>query len=342
MGSPLRCPRDREDGLVYVATGFVAVPVSMNSPLVSVVIPAFNAALHVRDAVLSVLQQTSSDLECIVIDDGSSDGTWEVVGAIPDARVRCIRQRNGGVSRARNAGAALAAGKYLAFLDADDVWLLDKLAQQLAVFAARPSTGAVLTWYVVVDDRLKLRWAIRPGNARSAIERWLLLEGEGPAFSSTILLTREAFDAIGGFRVDVPPSEDLHFGARLIRQADVEMVKSPLVLYRTHSTQQHRDRSQFESNMLAIYDELLQGPETSAIKRRATANLYTRLLFHHVRQRDLAASWRALRHACSADPARILLLPARVGGRRIRQRLLGRALGPRMLREGPPSGPKKE
>ncbi len=120
----------------------------MNSPRVSVVTPAFNASATLRETVNSVLMQTYGDLECLVIDDGSTDGTNELVKqlAAQDARVRLlVHQRHGnqGTAQSRNLGLRCARGEFIAFLDADDAWLPDKLERQLEIMDLRPEVGFV-------------------------------------------------------------------------------------------------------------------------------------------------------------------------------------------------------
>src|SRR3982751_226289 len=102
----------------------------MTSALVSVIVPVHNGRAFIADALRGVFDQTHRPIECIVIDDGSTDGTAEVVAASAPRAV-CIRQANAGVSAARNAGAIAASGDLLAFLDADDVWLPEKLTAQI-------------------------------------------------------------------------------------------------------------------------------------------------------------------------------------------------------------------
>jgi glycosyltransferase involved in cell wall biosynthesis len=113
---------------------------SDRTPQVSVVIPAYNCAAYVGQAVDSVLRQTYTDWEIIVVDDGSRDDTKLILEQYGD-RIRYIYQQNQGVSIARNRGIELARGEFIAFLDADDYFLPDKIAAQIAVFAAQPNLG---------------------------------------------------------------------------------------------------------------------------------------------------------------------------------------------------------
>ncbi|TLN28536.1 glycosyltransferase family 2 protein, partial [bacterium] len=110
-------------------------------PRVSVIIPSYNRADMVMDAVNSVLRQTFADWELIVVDDGSQDNTREVIAAVRDERVRYIYQDNQGLPGARNSGIRAARGEYVAFLDSDDVFLPHKLAVQVTAMDARPELG---------------------------------------------------------------------------------------------------------------------------------------------------------------------------------------------------------
>lgn len=120
-------------------------------PEVTVVIPAYNAAASIGDALESVFDQDFPDLEVIVVDDGSTDGTSDVVAAFGE-RVKLVRQSNGGPGRARNAGIRAARGRLIAFLDADDVWLPGKLPRQVEYFSRYPWTGLLHTAAWVVGD----------------------------------------------------------------------------------------------------------------------------------------------------------------------------------------------
>lgn len=116
----------------------------MSTPLVSVVIPAYNRATTIRAAVESALRQTVQEIEVLVVDDASSDETAAIASGIGDRRVEVLlRDRNGGASAARNTGIRHARGAFIAFLDSDDVWLEEKLARQLAALRAAPDEIAV-------------------------------------------------------------------------------------------------------------------------------------------------------------------------------------------------------
>jgi glycosyltransferase involved in cell wall biosynthesis len=121
-------------------------------PKVSVVIPAYNAMTYLPETVASVLQQTFSDFELIIVNDGSSDNVMAWASGLEDPRAKLISQENGGVSKARNTGIAQAQGQYIAFLDADDLWEPTKLKKQVHCLETNPSVGLVYTWTAVINQ----------------------------------------------------------------------------------------------------------------------------------------------------------------------------------------------
>src|SRR6516164_8521621 len=136
----------------------------MDKSLVSVVIPAFNAATNIRQTLKSVLAQTYQEFEVIVVDDGSSDATSAVVEKFvtKDARFQLVRRSNAGVGAARNTAIRKARGKYIAPLDADDYWFPEKLQKQVACAEQRGNeTGLVYCWYAVLDEHGRLSNGLR-------------------------------------------------------------------------------------------------------------------------------------------------------------------------------------
>ena len=152
---------------------------------VSVIIPAYNAAAYVTRAIESALAQTYPPLEILVIDDGSSDRTAEIVERLP-APVRLIRKANGGPATARNLGALQARGNWLALLDADDLWFPDKLRTQLA-YGTDPDVAII---HCLPDHR---NVAVPPQLTFEHLwdRNWII--------NSSVLLRRAAFNALGGF-----------------------------------------------------------------------------------------------------------------------------------------------
>lgn len=216
-----------------------------DAPTVSVVVPCFNAERWITATLASVQAQQWPALETIVIDDGSTDGTAKrVQREFPQARL--VRQDNAGVAAARNHGVALAQGEWIAFIDADDWWLPDKLRLQLeALRDAQPPSGLCCSAWSVwtsnapepepdlleklaaqADDRA--RWAGPSGW----IYPQLLLDSQ--VWTSTVLVKRDLFMQAGGFDPSLRIGEDLDLWLRLSRLTPVVRVARPLALYRIH------------------------------------------------------------------------------------------------------------
>jgi glycosyltransferase involved in cell wall biosynthesis len=209
------------------------------SPLVSVVIPAYNVALYLRQALDSVLAQTFRDIEIVVVDDGSKDDTARILGEYASL-VQVIRQDNAGVSLARNRGIAATRGRYVAFLDADDVWYPSKIERQLAALSKDGRWGAAYTGIVAVDQDLRpaaFRGQPRP---RARLEDLLFL-GNVIGAPSTVLCERSLLDKVGGFDPAFSLCADWDLWIRLATATAFAHVDEPLVLYRRHAGNMSRE-----------------------------------------------------------------------------------------------------
>jgi glycosyltransferase involved in cell wall biosynthesis len=200
-------------------------------PLVSVIIPAYNAAAYIADTIQSVLDQTCQDFEIIVIDDGSTDATRAAVAPFGQ-RIRLQCQSNGGVARARNAGAALAAGSWIAFLDADDLWMPDKLARQLAAADAP----------MVFTDRLNIGARGHLPELQSEVtpmhggDLFVALMRHGNFITNTsVMMRRQLFEQLGGFYTGLNGTEDWDLWIRVAERHHIGFVNEPLVKYRFHA-----------------------------------------------------------------------------------------------------------
>jgi glycosyltransferase involved in cell wall biosynthesis len=206
------------------------------SPLVSVIIPAFNVAEWLAETIHSVLAQTHRPVEVIVVDDGSTDGTPLVAQGFGNA-VKYIRRLNGGVGAARNAGFRASTGEYVAFVDADDLWFPDKLARQVALLESKPDVGWVYSDALVVDhsarhvlDRVGRTWDLPEGDIVGS----LLLNNF--VACPTPLIRRALMEALGGFEElrSLTVAADWHMWLRLAAAAPAGCVRSPLARVRSH------------------------------------------------------------------------------------------------------------
>jgi len=120
-------------------------------PVISVIIPAYNAEKTILETIQSLQKQTFTDFEIIVINDGSTDGTVELLNAIEDSRVKVFSYENGGLPVARNRGIDRATGEYITFVDADDLWTPDKLELQLTALRQHPEAGIAYSWTAFIN-----------------------------------------------------------------------------------------------------------------------------------------------------------------------------------------------
>lgn len=197
-------------------------------PRISVVVPAFNAAWCIRRAVDSVLAQTCRNFELIVVDDGSTDDTADILAGYGSA-LRVVRQANGGLSSARNAGIAAAKGEFVALLDADDWWHPDKLARQLDLMDRRSELVFCSTSTAVrTPDGTALplwRCAGAQGRILEAIfQTHALVAGSG----SAVMVRRTALSAVGGFDETLRSLEDIDMWMRLATQGEFACIDEPL------------------------------------------------------------------------------------------------------------------
>jgi len=203
-------------------------------PLVSVITPTYNRADLVLRAVRSVLEQTEADLELLIIDDGSTDGTAEVLGAVDDPRVHVLAPGHVGLSRARNLGIAAAGGTWIAFLDDDNEWRPTYLERQLAAAVARPDAVAV---YCPAQE-------VRDETGRVLREApWYTTEGDlfprmmrrgYPRVSATMVRRATVLEA-GGFAPDLPVAADCQLFLRVALLGPFARSPEPLAIRHFHA-----------------------------------------------------------------------------------------------------------
>jgi glycosyltransferase involved in cell wall biosynthesis len=233
----------------------------MNKPLFSVVIPAYNAAKTIEAAAQSVFEQTIRDFEIVVVDDGSKDDTLAVAETIAasDSRVRVISQPNGGAAAARNAGIKAAIGKYVAFLDADDLWLAHKLERQLAVLDSEEDVNAVRCGAYYVNNDLEVLSARPCFESDDVLLEILLFQNQSP-WMSTLVVERGVFAKIGGFDTKLYMIEDWELAIRLARHCNLKSVEEPLALYRQFPGNRSKDWSSHIESGRIVLERLFKDP----------------------------------------------------------------------------------
>jgi glycosyltransferase involved in cell wall biosynthesis len=223
----------------------------MKSPIVSVIMPLYNARPYVAKAIDSILKQTFSDFEFIIVDDGSMDGSAEVAQrfAKRDQRIRFVRQSNAGVSAASNRGLALARGEFIARMDHDDISVPTRLEQQVAYLRGHAECVAVGGHAMFIDDGgLPLRLFHVPLSHEEIDTALLSTWG---MFHPTMMARASAMRAIGGYSLEFCNLEDLDVFLKLAECGRLANLPDVLVHYRQHfrsichrkATEHHRLRS---------------------------------------------------------------------------------------------------
>lgn len=245
------------------------------SKSVSVIIPTYNYGRFIEDALRSVLDQSLPPAEIIVVDDGSTDDTSEVVRQFGE-KIQYVRQENAGVCAARNRGVAESSGELIAFLDADDIWEPTKLEKQAAKFCDDPVIGLVHCGMRVFDGATgETLHLLLEGGEDGVAENLLLWEGSSVNVSgSVIMVNRTAFEEIGGFDTRIKCGEDWDFCYRSARKFKVGFVAEPLVHYRSHNAAAHRNVGEMERGMSLFYEKAFADPTVAHLRRRAYGNFH--------------------------------------------------------------------
>lgn len=246
---------------------------------ISVVIPTYNCERYLAQAIDSVLAQTYRDFEVIVVDDGSTDRTDQVLQSY-GSQIRALRQSNQGVAAARNQGMMIAQGEWIAFLDADDIFFPDKLAAQIAHAEAHPHLGLVHSGWQRVEENGVLIKRVEPWHQvpHLNLETWLRWK---PVLPSAMLFRRDWLQKSGGFDPRFPPAEDTELVLRLaVMGCEADWLRQVTVNYRQHGeSAMHKGLPQARS-LTAVIEHFFQRPDLpDSIRWQETQIRYNTLVW---------------------------------------------------------------
>lgn len=246
-----------------------------NVATVSVIVPTYNAEKTILETIQSIQNQTFSDVEIVVINDGSRDRTVEILAAIDDPRLKVFSYENGGLPVARNRGIDRATGHFLSFIDADDLWTPDKLERQLAALAQHPEAGAAYSWTAYIDAESKFLYHGKSVPFEGNIYPQLLLECF-IANGSNILVRRECIEAVGQFDPTLKSTEDWDFYLRLAAKYPFALVPQYQILYRRSSGSMTAKVDVMEHYNLLVAERAFQAApaELQYLKQQSLANVY--------------------------------------------------------------------
>ncbi|WP_017671789.1 glycosyltransferase family A protein [Blastomonas sp. AAP53] len=206
----------------------------MTSPVVSVIMPAYNGAGLIGETIQSVLAQSFEDFELVIVDDCSTDTTWDVLQGYRDPRIRCLRAPvNGGPVQARNLAFSQARGRYIVGLDQDDLCTPDRFAQQVAFLDAHPDFALVASACRLLRDGREQDWSGMRLFTPDAID-WLLMLCNPLAWSSVMFRAEAARRLVPFERQEVLYAEDFDFYHRIRKHGRIARIDTPLLVYRCH------------------------------------------------------------------------------------------------------------
>lgn len=229
-------------------------------PRVSVVIPTYNCARFLGQTIDSALRQAYRDFEIIVVDDGSTDDTQQVVAGYGKT-IRYVYQSNQGASAARNVALSIASGEFIAYLDADDLWIADKLSRQVEYLDAHPACGFLHTEVSVIDEQNKVlhtrfNYETNRPVPQGLCIRELLLRSHIQTL--TVLERRTAFDDAGMFDLRLPVAQDyLHWLGVVLRGYEVGYLAEPLGQYRWRAGSLMSSQRRLVEDFVRIYEIIL-------------------------------------------------------------------------------------
>jgi glycosyltransferase involved in cell wall biosynthesis len=255
----------------------------MSDPLVTIIVPIYNGSAYLSETLDSLLSQTFRDFELLAIDDGSTDGSGEIVRSIKDERIRLIGKENGGLCEALNLGIAEARAPYIARSDQDDISFSERLKRQLHVMENHPETLAVFSYSTKFGSKHRWSNADKMVMAPGDLKQYEPME-DGCLLCSTMFVRTAALRSIGGFRQAYYPADDWDLECRLAEEGKVLILREPLVAY----------RFQTSANTYRVFAEMRQKSRWTKDSYRRRIHSIPELTFEQfslAQETDLWSRW---------------------------------------------------
>jgi glycosyltransferase involved in cell wall biosynthesis len=242
-------------------------------PQVSIIIPTYNRGWIIKEAIDSVLAQDYTEFELIVVDDGSTDHTSGVLDSY-GKDIKVLSQKNKGVSAARNRGIAEASGKFIAFLDSDDLWLSQKLSVQIEFFNQNPDALICQTEEVWIRNGLRITPKKRhkkPSGMifKPSLERCLVSP-------SAVMIQRSLFDRVGEFDETLPACEDYDLWLRISCRFPIHLIDTPLIIKRGGHDDQLSSRAGLDKFRIKAIEKIIKSGLLSDDRHRAAVKTLKR------------------------------------------------------------------
>jgi glycosyltransferase involved in cell wall biosynthesis len=244
-------------------------------PKASVIIPAYNAEETILETVRSVQDQSASDLEIIVIDDGSTDRTLHLLQELKDSRVKIFSFENCERSVARNRGIKIASGDYITFIDADDLWTHDKIELQIKALESNPTAGVAYSWTSFINETGNFLFSAKPYSFEGDVYSKILINNF-TICGSNILVRKDIIEAVGEFDPLLNIGEDWDLNIRLAKQCHYVVVPKYQILYRRSLSSTSCKVDAMEKGTIQVINKAFKSvpPELQNLKNRALSDAY--------------------------------------------------------------------
>ena len=272
---------------------------------VSIIIPTFNRRDYITTALDSVLAQSYKDYEIIIIDDGSSDDTKEVLKPYQN-NIRYFYQDNRGIPATRNKGIREAQGDYIAFLDSDDYWLPEKLKRQIECFKQNPHYGMVATRCSSITPDGRFRKKNRPGKSG-----WVLTDLFKANFirTSSAMIEKECFEKVGLFDESLPECEEYDLWLRITKHYPIGFINEPLTVYTDNPRGVSTDSLAGRILRLKVLEkDYLKECIPSALYRKRLASNYHYVGRHYLNRGEISEGRKYIKRSLSLNPLNLKYL----------------------------------
>ncbi|MBD2254125.1 glycosyltransferase [Nostoc parmelioides] len=247
----------------------------INSPIISVIIPAYNCETTIKATIDSVLTQSFTNFELIIINDGSQDNTLDVVSRIQDSRIKIFSFENAGGNISRNCGLKISQGKFISFLDADDIWMPDKLKLQLEALYKNPGFHVAYSWTDYIDEDGNFLTSGKRVTLNGDVYQKLLINNFLENGSNPLIL-RDALVDLEGFDQSLKAAQDWDMWLRLAEKYLFVSVPLVQILYRVSSNSLSANLARQEKYCLQVLEKAYQARPTIGkhILHLSIANIY--------------------------------------------------------------------
>ena len=244
---------------------------------VSIIIPAYNAERFIAETIQSVVHQTYTNWELLIIDDGSKDNTAQIVKSfLNDNRIKYFFQKNSGVSAARNLGMSYSSGNYLAFLDADDLWEKENLEKKIKFLDSNPDSGMVISYMQIIIGDVEKKGAILQGMEGEVLDPLLLWEESSQTAPSNMLVRKEVMAEVGCWDTELSTAADQELFFRIASKYKIGRIDQVLTNYRVHKKNMHSNIKLLERDHILAYKKAYSNRlfRSFWFKQKCFSNMY--------------------------------------------------------------------